>query len=124
MPKGFERPDPHAGRTVDRLQPQSSRRSQNHTIRAHYQSRLRRLSYFAQNACPLSRYLRDHLHAVRSDAALSRRTKAMQSRSGSRSLVIDLVSVSEARALVLDEEPTQQGHDGIFPIMRIIIGPP
>jgi len=48
----------------------------------------------------------------------------MQSRPGSRSPVIDLVSVSEARALVLDEEPTQQGRDGIFPIMRIISGPP
>src|SRR6516225_10627173 len=59
MPKGVERPDPHAGRTVDRLQPQSNRRSQNHTIRAHYQSRLRRLSCVAQNSCPLSRYLRD-----------------------------------------------------------------
>ena len=29
-----------------------------------------------------------------------------------------------ARALVLDEEPTQQGRDGIFPIMQIISGPP
>jgi hypothetical protein len=48
----------------------------------------------------------------------------MQSRPGSRSPVIDLVSVSEARALVLDEEPTQQGRDGIFPMMRIISGPP
>src|SRR5262249_14189865 len=54
MPKGVERPDPHAGRTVDRLQPQSNRRSQNHTIRAHYQSRLRRLSSVAQNTCLLS----------------------------------------------------------------------
>src|SRR5262245_30190240 len=104
MPKGVERSDPHAGKTVDRLQPQSNRRSQNHTIRAHYQSRLRQLLCVAQNSCPLSRCLRDHLHGRVADT--------------NRPLG------KAAWTLVLDEEPTQQGRDGSFPIMRIISGPP